>query len=384
MVVKGKPLTIKEQWQRLKRELKDMTPKERLEHLWEYYKGVLVIFAIVVFSVAVTVSAIISMGQELRLGGAMINVTMSADGYVMLQNGYFERIGGQKGKDLVELHNMQFRNPYTTTDQTYALDVHESVVSMISGKVLDYVMFDDVALEFFLDPEMLMDLRQMFSEETVAGLGGAVIWVQIEETGEMIPLAVNIQDTAFYREHIESDQPVYLAFAVNTPRKDTCLDFWQYIKGGQTDTLQTVLSGAALDVTLEESTQALLTSGLFDALDCRVGDHRIDLTPQSQEMGDTLDHVKKGLEIGTLDYVLCTADGLDALQGAEFSDLRQILPQQALTELEDGLVYQDGVPVAVIAPIPQTHSSAKLVYLAFSANTQRQDACKALWGLLSK
>lgn len=367
MVVKGKPLTIKEQWQKLKLELKDMTPKERLEHLWEYYKGVLVIVAIVVLSVAVTISAIISMGQELRLGGAMINVNMTADGYVMLQDGYFERIGGQEGKDLVELHNMQFRDPYTTIDQTYALDVHESVISMISGKVLDYVMFDDVALEFFLDPEMLLDLRQLFSQEDLAALGGAVIWVQLGETEEMIPLAIDIRDTAFYQTHIESDQPVYLAFAITTPRKDTCRDLWQYIKGGQTDKLQTVLSGAALDVELEESPQTLLTDGLFEALDCQVGDHRVELTPQTAE---NLDHVKKRLEDSSLDYVLCDAEGLEKLKDVALLDLSQILP------VENGLVYRDGVPVAVEVP--------GVGLLAFNANTLHLDACKTLWELLSK
>ena len=374
MVVKGKPLTIKEQWEKLKGELKDMTPRERLEHLWEYYKWVLGVLAGVIAVIAAVISSIISLNQDLRLAGAIINVEVSPDGYVMLQNGYFDRIGGQKNKDVVELQYMQFQDPYTTMDQTYALDVHEGVVSLVSAKVLDYVMFDDVALEFFLDPEMLMDLRRMFSDEIVAELGGAVVWVQIEETGTTIPLAINIQDTEFYRTYIESDRPVYLAFAGNTPRKDACLDFWQYIKGGQTDTLQTVLSGAALDVTLEENDKSLLTDGLFGALDCRVGDHRVELTPQSRE---TLDHVKEGLGNGTLDYVLCTADELEALQEAGLLDLSRILSEQALEELKDGLVYRDGVPVAVAVPdLP--------AYLAFSANTGRLDACKALWDLLSK
>lgn len=383
MVVKGKKLTLKEHWQKLKQELKGMTLKEKLEHLWEYYKWVLGVAIGVVFVIGVIIASIISLNQELRLAGAIINVDVSPDGYVMLQDGYFERIGGQEGKEVVELRNMQFRDPYTTTDQTYALDVYESVMSMVAAQVLDYIMFDDLALSFFLDPELLLDLRELVSQEELADMGSAVIWVQVADSGERIPLAINIRDTAFFQTQMESDKDIYLAFAVTTPRREACLDFWHYIKGGQTDTLQTVLAGTVLDAQLDESSEKLLTQGVFERLGCIQGDHRVELTQQSlaEAEEEILAHLKDGLESGTLDYVLCSGDALAALADVKLMDLSDILPQQTLTGQEDALTYRNGVPVAVeLSALGITKTET---WLVFGAGTKRAEACKALWTLLT-
>lgn len=378
MVVKGKPLTIKEQWQKLKNELKDMTPKEKLEHLWTYYKWVLGVLAGMVFVIAVIVVSITSLGQELLLSGAIINVDVDPDGYVMLQDGFFEHIGGREDDEIVELRNLQFQNPFTTTDQTYAMDIHESVVSLVAADGLDYIMLDELAMEFFLDPGLLMDLRQLFTQQQLEDMGSAVIWLQMEDTYELIPIAIDIADTVFYQEHMETDKRICLAFTVTTPRQDACMAFWYYIKGGQTQELKTELAGCAVDVQLEGENKTLLTQGLFEKLGCIAGDHRVELTEQNlADGGDAVrQHLRTGLEEGTLDYVLCTADGLDTLQDAQLLDLGQILTPEELEEMEDALVYRDGVPVAVELP--------GFGLLAFNGKTERLAACKVLWSLLAQ
>lgn len=377
MVVKGKKLTLKEHWQKLKQELKGMSTREKLEHLWEYYKWVLGVLAGVVFLIAMVIGSISSKNQELRLAGVMINVDVSPDGYVMLQDGYFDRIGGEKGKDVVELQNMQFEDPYTTVEQTYALDVYEGVMSMIAANVLDYIMFDDLALSFFLDPEMLLDLREVFSEDELADMGSAVIWLQMADTGERIPVAIDIRDTVFFQTQMESDKVIYLAFSITTPRQEACVDLWHYIKGGQTNTLQTALAGAAVDVQLSDTVSTLLTDGVFEALNCTAGDHRVELTQQSlaEEKEEVLAYLQSGLEGGTLDYVLCSVDALAALSDASLMDIKDILP-------EDALVGVESTPVAVeLSALGVTQEET---WLVFGAGTERADACAVLWTLLTQ
>ena len=77
MVVKGRKVTQKEHWEKLKSELKDMTPKERLEHLWEYYKWVPAVLAGFILIVCTVVAAIISINTETILAGAIVNVPVS-------------------------------------------------------------------------------------------------------------------------------------------------------------------------------------------------------------------------------------------------------------------------------------------------------------------
>lgn len=375
MVVKGKRLTLKDHWEKLKRELKGMTLKQKLEHLWEYYKWVLGVALGAVIIICTIVSSIITLNRELLLSGAIINVDVTPDGYVMLQEGYFERLGGEKGKESVDLHNMQFRDPYTTTDQTYAMDVYEGVMALVAAKTLDYIMFDDLALSFFLDPELLLDLREIFTEEQLADMGSAVIWVQMEDTGKRVPLAIDIRDTVFYREQVESDKNIYLSFGITSPRLETCLDFWNYIKGGQTGILKTALAGTALDVKLDEALKKILTQGAFEKLGCVEGDHRVELNEQTleQEAQMVLDHVKKGLEEGSLDYLLCSAQALASLSDDLFMELEDILPA-------DVLANYTGSPVALeLSALGITETQT---YLVFGANTKRADACKVLWELL--
>ncbi len=384
MVVKGKKLTLKDHWQKLVQELEGMTFREKLEHLWEYYKWILGVFLGFVFVVCVVVASFMGRNTQVRLSGVLINVDISPDGYVWLQDGYFERIGAQEGKETVELRNMQFENPYTTVNQTYALDVQESVVALMGSRELDYLLLDELAMPFFLDPEGLLDLRELFSQAELDAMGTAVIKLQIQETGEEIPVAIDVTDTALFQDYMESDKTIYLAFNIATPRRDACMDFWQFIKGGSTDTMQTMLAGTVVDAPVKAAGRLALTQGFFAAKGYTVGDHRVDLTEQSirdAEDEETARLVKENvlttLADGSLDYVLC--GDMDVLQEGQLLDLRQILSEQELGSLD--ILYRGDVPVAVNIQAAQDYVS-DTAWLAFSANTARLEECKSVWAFI--
>lgn len=388
MVVKGKPLTLKEHIEKLKNELKDMTPKEKLDHLWTYYKWVAGVVLGVIFVIAATIASIKSLNTPLRLSGVLINVDVSPDGYVHLQDGYFKRIGAEEGKELVNLRNMQFENPYTTVDQTYTFDVQESVVALIGARELDYLLFDELALPFFLDPETILDLRELFSQEELDAMGSAVIKLQIPETGELIPMAIDIGDTAFYRDYMETDKTIFLAYAINSPRREACLDFWQFIKGGETAGLETKLAGTVIDAALSEQNLKTLDTDFFEAQGYVVGDHRVELTRQSflppesaaeEDATDMVkDHVRQTLETGALDYLVASKAALEELDS--LLDLGQLLTEQELEALAGALLYRDGRPVAV--ELSKLGFSENEAWLAFNENTNRMEACKALWAYM--
>lgn len=394
MVVKGKKLTIKEQWQKLKDELKGMTPKQRLEHLWEYYKWVLGVLFAVVIIVGTIIGSIISLNTETIIAGAIINVPVNMEGFVQLQDGYYQH-AKTEGRQAVALTNFTFLDPYTNVEQTYTLDIIESVTAMIGSDNLDYVLYDDLALTFFMTPEFFTDLRELFTEEELAAMGNAVIKLQIPETGEVIPLAIDIRDTVFYDRYIEEGWPIYLSFSVRLPRKDACRDFWQYIKGGNTDDLETVIAGSLVDVELDDKGKAVLKQDFFAAQECTLGDDRVELTEQSfrsnvdYEGEDLAPLVKanvlRTLKDGSLDYVLCDEEALQQLEKADLLDLRQLLTETQLAQLQDALVVSGDIPVAVDLSgltFGQEFAEGEPVYLAFSAKTERLQACKDLWNMI--
>lgn len=394
MVVKGKKLTLKEYLAKVKSEFQGMTPRQKLEHFWEYYKGILIALAIIIAGTAIMVSAANSLNMELKLAGALVNVDANADGFLLLQDGYAEHAGLQQDKEQVTVHSMQFKDPFTTLDQTYALNVHESIVALANDKTLDYILFDDVALPFFLDPDLLMDLRQFFSQQALDAMGAAVIKLQMPQTGEEIPVAVDIRDTAFYHQYVVGDKPIYLGFVVSSPRIDTCKDLWQFLKGGSTELLQTRLAGTVVDAALTEEGFDRLTDGFFAAQGYAEGDDRVELTRQSliQPEGETENvaamvekNVRNMLQQGALDYLVADEAAMQTLSDAELLDLRQIMTEAEIAELAEAVRYRDGVPVAVemSATAFGRYCTGKAI-LCFNANTKRLEQCKALWAFMDK
>ncbi len=391
MVVKGKPLTLKERWQKLKTELRGMTPREKLEHLWEYYKWVLLWVLAFVLIVGGIVTSIVYRNTETLLAGVVINVDTTPEGLAYLQDGYLQR-AKTEGRQTVNLNNMQFRDPYATVEQTYASDVHENVVGMIGADLMDYLLYDDLALPYFLSPEYFADLRRLFTEEELAALGDAVVYLELSDTREKIPMAINIRDTHYYRTHVYGDKNIYISFSVRLPRKEACQDFWQYLKGGETELLTTQLSGLAVDVSLKDRGRAWLTDGFFEAQGYTLGDHRLGLREQSlvpPETGEDLsaelqEDIRGALADGFTDYALCDGAALAALDKNALLDLGQVLDPG---QWGDALVWHtgsDGREYPVALDLSQTEFYAQglkargPVYLVFSANTRSTDRCKAL------
>jgi hypothetical protein len=310
-----------------------------------------------------------------------------------LQEGYAERIGLQQDKEQVTVHNMQFKNPFTTLDQTYALNVHESVVGLANDRTLDYILFDDVALPFFLDPELLMDLRELYSQQALDAMGSAVIKLQMPETGEEIPVALDIRDTVFYRQYVVGDKPIYLGFVASSPRVEACKDLWQFLKGGSTEMLQTRLAGTVVDAALTEEGFQTLTDGFFAAQSYAEGDDRVELTRQSfvQPEGETENvaamvqkNVRTMLQQGALDYLVADEAAMETLSDENLLDLRQILTEAELSQLAEAVRYREDVPVAVelSATAFGRYCNGKTI-LCFNANTKRVAQCKVLWAFLN-
>ena len=142
----------------IKEIMQTMTFHEKLEYLWEYYKWVLAVLAGVILIICTVVAAMISLNTETILAGGIVNVPVSPDGYVYLQEGYYEHARTEGERQQVELTNMNFVNPYTSVDQTYAMDIMENVAAMIGADVLDYLIYDETALPFFMTPELFTEV----------------------------------------------------------------------------------------------------------------------------------------------------------------------------------------------------------------------------------
>lgn len=219
---------------RLIETLKPMTGKQRVEHIWEYYKEYMFVALMVIVMLFIVFSSVFKKENEILLAGALVNVRVSDEGWKYINEDYFAHIGGVDGKQELSISSSFVENLYTSAsnfDTNY--NIIMSIVSMVNAKSLDYLLLDQDSMELYLTQDVMLELTELFTEEEIKALGDKVIYLECEdEDGNIVsrmPVAVNIADTRFAQDCMNIEKGCYFAVAVNAPHLDTCRNFWEYL-----------------------------------------------------------------------------------------------------------------------------------------------------------
>lgn len=216
---------------KLKNDLKPMTFKEKCEHLWEYYKEWLVVLFIVFMGINLLVTVISAQNKEVMVSGMMINIKIEQEGMNYLTRDYKEYLGGTSKNQVAELTYTSFGDPADPEfgeDSTYASMI---LPARVSGAMLDYMILDKFAMEYYLLQDVYMDLRGFFTEEELAQLEAEKRLVYAQYEGEEIrwPIAVKITDLDFVKDNVNSEGDIYFALSGSTPRPEMCRNVWNYL-----------------------------------------------------------------------------------------------------------------------------------------------------------
>lgn len=223
-------------WLKLLSDLKPMTAKQRAEHIWMYYKEYMLIAFIVLMMIVAIITSFVTASQETLASGIMVNIYIDQEGYNYLSTDYFERLGGEEGKEKVSLEYVYFGDLEDPTDTGDGISKVEAVAARVSGQMLDYMILDQYGMETFILYEVYMDLRDFFTQEEFAELEEAGLLIYAQQEGEeRWPIAVDISSTAFVQDNVNSEGKTYFALAGSTQRMDICRDVWQYIHEWKTE-----------------------------------------------------------------------------------------------------------------------------------------------------
>jgi len=216
-------------FQRLKNNMKDLSGREKLAYLWEYYKW----FAIgAVALIIATVSVIISVkenSKEVLYSGVVANLAASEEGKAYLSEGWFEMLGGNSKKQRIELEEMPIPavgSPVYT--ETSGANVTK-LLAMISVGDVDYVIADQEAILYLNTQGAFTDLNSLFSEQQLTLFEGKLITA--EDKDGTYPVAIDISDLPFIKTQIPVDESitVCIAFPGNTGRTERNMAFLQYL-----------------------------------------------------------------------------------------------------------------------------------------------------------
>lgn len=216
-------------FRKLRHDLKGMTFKEKADHLWTYYRWVIIVVVMFCLLISLLTSTYINANTHTLLAGLYINVNPDDTAKQYLQTDFQSKYTtGAKWEDLV-LKEVLLEDKNTTNDlegYTYTIT---SIHALFAAKSIDYMLADQVGLESVWPTnqadEAFVDLREFFTEEELKELtdAGKVLYKGGLEKG--VPLAVEVSHLPLIQEHFGTDELVFFTIITNSPRKDMVRTF---------------------------------------------------------------------------------------------------------------------------------------------------------------
>ena len=214
--------------------LRPMSWRDRIDHIWTYYKEFILIGAVVIILLASIVGNALKPRLEVRMSGYLANITLSEDGSAYLKEDYLSHLGASADSQTVILNSTVFGGEGYLTSMEANYNAALAPVLQVTAQEVDYMLLDEVALEFYMNKEFFWDLRQLLTEEELLDLKEDLTYYQpVDEdekpVGESYPVAVDITGTAFAKGCAKDEQKVYFVVVSNGPNKDDIRNFWEYL-----------------------------------------------------------------------------------------------------------------------------------------------------------
>ena len=214
----------------LRDEMKPMSWKDRVDHIWTYYKEYIGVFALLIFVLTGLISSSIEAQKDTIITGIMVNITIEQEGYNYLSTDYADKLQIKKNQK-VALEYTSFADFQQSAEEAdyYAA---MTVVAEVSAKRLDYMILDKMGMEFYTGQEVYMDLRKVFTEEELADFAEKELLIYCMEEGEQEPwpAAIKITDLAYIKDNVTSEGDVYFALSGSSEKYEQIRAVWEYIK----------------------------------------------------------------------------------------------------------------------------------------------------------
>ena len=217
-------------FKKLLEDIKPMTFREKVDHIWTYYKEYIGLISLLLFvTVGLVSSMITNILTDTVIAGAMVNITCAQEAYDYISTDYEEHLGLTGFKD-VRLEYTYFQDMETSNDEKdyYAA---MGIVAEVAAKKLDYLILDKMSMAYYAGQEVYMDLTKVFTQEELDAFAEKelLIYCMEEEEQDPWPAAVKINDLPYIKDNLTIEGDVYLAFAGSSEKTEELRAFWEYL-----------------------------------------------------------------------------------------------------------------------------------------------------------
>lgn len=218
------------QFKQLKTDLHGMSSTQRITHLWTYYKWVIAVVLVIIMLISIVLSSVTNRSKTTIMGGVAVNVFVSDAGKAYLLEDYREHMGltsERQSVEFTELYIHTGENSSIYADNYYSL---MSLLSLCSGEQIDYLLLHEGAISILLVQQVFKDLRELYTQEELDAFGDRVIWCENTDTGEPMPVALDITDMPFIQNNTDISGRVFFSYIINSPRTEAAKDLYDYLE----------------------------------------------------------------------------------------------------------------------------------------------------------
>lgn len=220
---------VRESWRHFRTVLAPMTPKQKLEYLWTYYKWVPIVLLAVILVGASLISGIAEQRKEVLYGGLAVNLSLSDEASGALTDGLWAAFGGtDPDQQRVTLEYSTVSTGSQTTDLQTAYTESVKITARIAAHEVDYILMNDTAREYFDRQDMSANLETLLTGGQLAELEPRLLWKESDEGAEY-PYGVDLSGTAFAAACVPEGEGLYVIFPGNTGREGRIADFLDYL-----------------------------------------------------------------------------------------------------------------------------------------------------------
>ncbi len=195
-------------FQRLRRNMEGLTFEQKIDHIFRYYWGTLLLVILIPTALGIILSSLLKDRPDLTFSGNCCNVTLTDEGASYLIDDWSTVLDMEPGA-------LQLNLNYSETAGTASLDVDGGVQVLASVAVndLDYIVCDPVAVEYFTLQSAFLPLDQILDQETLSQWSDRIYSFTDPEDGITYHAAIDVTDLPFFRDTVREDSRVYFMFA---------------------------------------------------------------------------------------------------------------------------------------------------------------------------
>ena len=185
---------------------------QKVEYLWTYYKWVLLVIVLVFCVISTVYTSLKKSNIETIYSGTLINVDISDEGLQFLTDDFFAYLGGEEGKEMVDLTSTYFKNNVMSDPEMDSIAVMRMMASIVANE-LDYAIMNEVGYDYYRSQMMFAPLDEVLSPALLTQLAEELVYYTEVDTGATYPLAINITQWPFVQHCLLAEEDVYLTFS---------------------------------------------------------------------------------------------------------------------------------------------------------------------------